>query len=78
MAWVRGEIDQAKWRTRSGYTFQIMYNTAYAYAQLGRKSDAHEQIEKALAMSEQSSENRHKIISSALEDLRVRFAGCLL
>ena len=53
--------------------FQIMYNKAYVYTQTGRRSDAQEQMEKAAAMSEQSSENRHKIISAALDDMRVRF-----
>ena len=50
-----------------------MYNKAYVYAQTGRRSDAQEEMEKASAMSEKSSENRHKIISAALDDMRVRF-----
>ncbi|KAL5483803.1 hypothetical protein EMCRGX_G020218 [Ephydatia muelleri] len=52
------------------YSCEIMYNKAYVYAQTGRRSDAQEEMEKASAMSEKSSENRHKIISAALDDMR--------
>lgn len=52
------------------YACEIMYNTAYVYAQMGRRSDAQEEMEKASESSEQSSENRHKIISSAMDDMR--------
>lgn len=53
-------------------SFQVMYNKAYAYSQLGMREKAARELEGALEKAAESSESRHKIILSAIEKMKVQ------
>ena len=50
---------------------QVMYNRANAYMCMGKASEAREELEKAKELSAITSESRHKIITDALDSVRV-------
>lgn len=50
---------------------QIMYNKAYAELQLGRREQCLEMLQNGQEVASGTSESRHRIITNALDNLRV-------
>ena len=54
---------------------QVMFNQAFALTKLGRTAEAMDELHKAKSKSATTSESRHKIISPALDNMMVSYAG---
>lgn len=51
---------------------QVKYNRAYALSKMNRIAEAEHELREAKTMAADFTESRHKIISSALDKIRVR------
>ncbi len=51
---------------------QVKYNRAYALSKMSRTAEAERELQEAKTMAADFSESRHKIITSALQTIRVR------
>lgn len=53
------------------FPLQILYNKAYGELQLGRKQQCEELLDEGREIASGASESRHRIVTSAIESLRV-------
>ncbi|XP_064396169.1 neutrophil cytosol factor 2-like isoform X2 [Halichondria panicea] len=54
------------------YSCEVQYNRAYTLSKMGRAAEAKKELEEAKESAANFSESRHKIILSALENIRTR------
>lgn len=53
------------------FIVQVMYNRAYSNYCMGQAAEATRELEEAKRLSSTTSESRHKVISIALEKVKV-------
>ena len=53
------------------FLYKVLYNRAYAIYSMGKHSEALAELENARKIAVESSESRHRVISQALDQMKV-------